>query len=153
MRTCPRPLVRHAPWAALLACTLALHACSRTTPEDEVRAVLAAAESAAEERDVGGVMDLVSERYSDPAGNDKAEIRRLIQGFFIVNQSVHLLMRVEELEFPSDRLATAKLSVGVLGRQSTEDWAFAADVYEFDVRLIKESDEWRLQSATWRRPR
>ncbi len=142
------------PWkrAAMLACLL-IGACSSSTPEKEVRAVFAAAESAAEARDVSGVMDLVSDRYSDPAGNDKAAIRALMQGFFIVNQSVHLLMRVEELEFPSEDLATARLSVGMLGRQSAEDWAFAADVYEFDVRLIQEEDEWRLQSATWRRPR
>lgn len=151
MRTSARPFMRHAPWAASFAILLA--ACSRTTPEQEVRAVIAAAESAAEERDLSGVMDLVSDRYSDAAGNDKAAIRALMQGFFIVNQSVHLLMRVEELEFPSEDLATARLTVGMLGRQSAEDWAFAADVYEFDVRLIRESDEWRLQSATWRRPR
>lgn len=137
---------------AALVCVL-IGACSSSTPEEEVRKVFAAAESAAEERDLGGVMDLVSDRYSDPRGNDKAAIRAMMQGFFIVNQSVHLLMRVEELEFPSDSLATARLTVGMLGRQSSEDWAFAADVYEFDVRLVREGGDWRLQSATWRRPR
>jgi hypothetical protein len=136
---------------AVLACLL-IGACSSSTPEEEVRSVIAAAENAAEERDLSAVMDLVSDRYSDPAGNDKAAIRALMQGFFIVNQSVHLLMRIEELEFPSKDLATARLTVGMLGRQSAEEWAFAADVYEFDVRLIREDDTWRLQSATWRRP-
>ena len=153
MRRRTRPFAIHEMWAAILAVVLALASCARSTPEEEVRAVFAAAETAAEDRDVSGVMDLVSDRYSDPAGNDKAAIKALMQGFFIVNQSVHLLMRVEELEFPSADLATAHLSVGMLGRQAAEDWAFAADVYEFDVRLVREEDEWRLQSATWRRPR
>ena len=117
-----------------------------------MRQVVGAAESAAEERDLSAVMDLVADGYSDTQGQDKEAIRSLMRGFFVLNQSVHLLMRIEDLEFPSDEVAEARVTVGMLGRQSQEDWSFAADVYEFDVRLVHKDDEWRLQSAQWRRP-
>jgi hypothetical protein len=43
----------------------------------------------------------------------------------------------------------------MLGRQddTAGDWSLAADVYEFDLRFVREGDEWRLQSAGWRRAR
>jgi hypothetical protein len=136
---------------ALLAGVLS--ACgSKSTPEQEVRKVIADAETAAEARDLSGVMDLVSERYTDMRGQDKAQIRDLMRAYFVVNQSVHLLMRIDEITFPADELADARISVGMLGVQSQEDWRYAVDVYEFDVRLLSEDGEWRLQSAEWRRP-
>jgi hypothetical protein len=136
---------------ALLAGVLS--ACgSKSTPEQEVRKVIADAETAAEARDLSGVMDLVSERYTDTRGQDKAQIRDLMRAYFVVNQSVHLLMRIDEITFPADELADARISVGMLGVQSQEDWRYAVDVYEFDVRLLSEDGEWRLQSAEWRRP-
>lgn len=130
-----------------------LSACgSKSTPEEQVREVIAAAETGAEARDLSAVMDLVAESYTDTRGQDKAAIRDLMRAYFVVNQSVHLLMRIEEIEFPADELASARISVGMLGRQSEEDWQFAVDVYEFDVRLLNEDGDWRLQSAEWRRP-
>lgn len=117
-----------------------------------MRQVVRAAETAAEERDLSEVMDLVAAGYNDSRGQDKDAIRDLMRGFFVLNQSVHLLMRIEDIEFPSDEIAEARVTVGMLGRQSQEDWSFAAEVYEFEVRLMREDDEWRLQSAEWRRP-
>lgn len=130
-----------------------LGACgSESSPEKQVREVIAAAETGAEARDLSAVMDLVAQSYADSRGQDKAAIRDLMRAYFVVNQSVHLMMRIEEIDFPADELATAHISVGMLGRQSQESWDFAADIYEFDVRLIREDDDWRLVSAEWRRP-
>jgi hypothetical protein len=75
-----------------------------------------------------------------------------MRGYFFINQSIHLLTRIEEVQFPGDELATAHVSVGMLGQQAQEDWAFAADVYEFDIQLRRIDGEWKLQSAEWRRP-
>lgn len=121
------------------------------SPEDRVREVIARAEAAAESRDVSDVMGLVAESYADRRGQDKAAIRELMHGYFLINQSIHLLINVEDIEFPSGQLATARVTVGMLGRQAAEDWSFAADVYEFDIRLRDVEGEWLLQSADWRR--
>lgn len=140
-------------WLRILCLTSALLlGCGDSgSPEERVRDVLARAETAAESRDVSDVMALVADSYVDSRGQDKAAIRELLHGYFLINQSVHLLMRVEGIEFPSQRVATARVTAGMLGRQATEDWSFAADVYEFDIRLRDVDGEWLLQSADWRR--
>ena len=131
-----------------------LAACSRErSPEDQIRDVVTAAEKGAEARDLSEVMGLVSDRYSDLQGQDKAAVRELMRGYFLINQSIHLLTRAEDIRFETDDIATARVSVGMLGRQddSAGDWSLAADVYEFDLRFLREDEAWRLQSATWRR--
>jgi hypothetical protein len=131
-----------------------LVACGREpSPEERIVALIAQAEEGAEARDVSEVMALVSERYSDVRGQDKAAIRDLMRGYFVLNQSIHLLTRIEEVKFPAANFATARVVVGMLGRQAvaTDDWSLAADVYEFDIRLLDEDGEWRLQSADWHR--
>jgi hypothetical protein len=112
-----------------------------------VRATVSAAEKAAEARDLSEVMDLVADSYADERGQDKQSIRGLMHGFFLLNQSVHLLVRVDNIEFPSEDVADARVTVGMLGNQSQEDLALAAEVHEFDVRLRLVDDEWKLQSA------
>lgn len=131
---------------------LVLAACGREpSPEDRIREVITAAETAAEARDLSDVMELVSDRYADLRGQDKAAIRDVMRGYFLINQSIHLLVTVDDIEFPGNDLASAHVTVGMLGRQDAgaDDWGLAADVYEFDVRLLNEDDEWRLVSAEW----
>jgi len=136
----------------LAAIVLVLTACGREpSPEDRIREVIGAAETAAEARDLSDVMELVSDRYADLRGQDKAAIRDVMRGYFLINQSIHLLVTVDDIEFPGNDLANTHVTVGMLGRQDAgaDDWALAADVYEFDVRLLNEDDEWRLVSAEW----
>lgn len=138
----------------ILIAACALSACGRApSPEERIREVIAAAEKGAEARDLSRVMALVSESYADLHGQDKAAIRDLMRAYFLINQSIHLLMRVEDVELPSEHVANAHVTVGMLGRQdaAADDWGLVADVYEFDVRLHNEDGEWRLQSAEWRR--
>ena len=136
----------------IAASLMLLAACSREpSAEDRIREVIAAAETAAEARDLSDVMALVSDRYSDLRGQDKAAIRDLMRGYFLINQSIHLLLRIEDLEFPANNMASARVTVGMLGRQDAggNDWSLAADAYEFEIRLLNEDDEWRLISAEW----
>ncbi|HEY4646804.1 MAG TPA: hypothetical protein VIH25_11050 [Steroidobacteraceae bacterium] len=136
----------------IAASLMLLAACGREpSAEERIREVIAAAETAAEARDLSDVMALVSDRYSDLRGQDKAAIRDLMRGYFLINQSIHLLLRIEDLEFPANNMASARVTVGMLGRQDAggNDWSLAADVYEFEIRLLNEDDEWRLISAEW----
>jgi hypothetical protein len=134
--------------AALALMLLASCARDRADPEQQVRAVLAAAESAAEARDVSEAMDLVADGYADARGLDKSQLRNFVRGYFAIHPSISILMRVESLEFPADDLARARVTVGMLGRQGAEEnWSLAADVETFDVELIREGEDWRLLRA------
>ena len=142
------------PGAVGLFLCLMLAACGKEpSPEDQIRAVVTAAEKGAEARDLSDVMALVSDRYTDLQGQDKAAVREMMGGYFLLNQSIHLLTNVEDIKFPANDMASARVTVAMLGRQddTTGDWSLAADVYEFDLRFLREDEEWRLQSATWRR--
>src|SRR5262245_15763033 len=71
------------------------------SPEQQVRAVIDSMETAAEARDVGDLMEHISASYRDAQGQDRAAASSYARGYFIANQSVHLLTRIESLEFPS----------------------------------------------------
>lgn len=139
--------------AALAVTTFGVAACSnKSTPEAQVREVITRAEAAAEARDLSKLMALVADSYADKQGQGKEDIRNLMRGFFLINQSIHLLIKVEDVKLESVEVATARVTAGMLGQQSEEQWSLAADVYEFDLRLRNVDGDWLLQSAEWRRP-
>lgn len=125
---------------------------ARETPEGQVRAVVAAGERAAEARDLGGLMDLVSPGFEDAQGGDRAELERLLRSYLVVHQSVHLLTKVGQVEFPYRDYARVSLTLGTLGRETAGATAFdvAADVYDVVLELRLEDDAWRVVRAEWR---
>jgi hypothetical protein len=136
-------------WVAL---TLLLAACAdEASPEQQVRAVIESMEVAAEARDVGDLMEHISTNYRDAQGQDRTEASRSARGYFIANQSVHLLTRIESLEFPAPDEARVKLQVGMAGRGGEPGAAsLNADLYDFDLALIREGGEWKVSHADWR---
>lgn len=144
-------MIRPAP--CLLLC-LALAACAKeSSPEDEVRAVVVAAEEAAEARDASALFELIAPDYQDARGNAAEEIRRHVRGYLVTHQSIHLLTRVDEIEILASDLARLRATVGMLGREAGAEssWDLAGDVYEFDVTLARERGEWLVTRADWRR--
>jgi hypothetical protein len=135
-------------WVALLLLT----ACSDDgSPEQQVRAVIESMEVAAEARDVGDLMEHISASYRDAQGQDRTEASRYARGYFIANQSVLLLTRVESLEFPAPDEARVKLQVGMAGRAGAPGQAgLSADLYDFDLALVREDGEWKVSYADWR---
>jgi hypothetical protein len=130
-----------------------LLACCSTpeSPEQQVRKVIEQLELAAEARDTGGVVDHISPEYLDAHGQSREELARSVRGYFIANQSIHLLSRVEQLDFIADDEARAIVQVGMAAREaeSSGDWSLAADVYEFDVTLRRGGDGWKIIHAEW----
>lgn len=116
-----------------------------------MRAVVAAAEHAAEARDASALAALIADDYGDARGNDADAIRRYARGYLMAHQSVRLLTRVDEVEFMGDELARVRVSVGALGREADSGaaWNLAADIHEFDIRLARDGGEWRVIRAEW----
>ena len=133
-----------------LAALLVLSACSDPeSPDTQVRRVIDALEQAAEARDVGGLMQHVSESYRDADGRDAKELSRYVRGYFIANQSIHLLTRVNSLEFPTDDEARAHVTVAMVGREAAEAnaWNLAFETRDFDVTFRREGDDWKVTYA------
>lgn len=139
-------------WVALVL----LAGCSNDgSPEQQVRAVIESMELAAESRDVGDLMEHICVSFRGAQGQDRTEASRYLRGYFIANQSVHLLTRIESLEFPSPDEARVKVQVGMAGRGGTSQsdggaGSLTADLHDFDVALVREDGEWKVSYADWR---
>lgn len=129
----------------LILALTGLAACSDSgSPEQQVRAVIDQMERAAEDRDIGELASHLSEEYRDANGMDAQEAARYARGYFIANQSIHLLTRIEELTFPTDGEARAQVAVGLLGRNAVDQWDLAAEAHTFKIALRREDDEWKV---------
>ena len=136
-----------ASFALVLACSEA------ETPEQRVRAVLAALEESAQQRDAGAMKEHISDVYSDENGNDKRTVTQLVAFHLLQNQSVHLLTRVQSLEIPAPTEAQASVLVAMAGAPIDGPdalLALRADLYRFDLSFREEDGDWRIRSAEWR---
>lgn len=141
--------------AISIAVSLLTAACSEdVSPEEEVRAVIVAAEEAAEARSVRDLMALAAPGFAGPDGTSVDELERYLRGYFIANQSVRLLTRVTHLEMLAADVAEAEVTVAAVGKdaEATAAWDLAFDVYDFDLDLRRIDGEWRVIHADWRRP-
>jgi len=136
---------------AFLAVLVLLAGCSDdTSPEQQVRAVIDSMEVAAEARDVGDLMEHVSAAYRGADGLERTEAANYLRGYFVANQSIHLLTRIESVEFPTPDEARVQLQVGMAGRGGQGAADLSADLYDFDVALVREGGEWKVSYADWR---
>jgi hypothetical protein len=135
--------------AALLV--LCLAACGPgETPESQVRAVVARGEKAAEARDLSGLMDLVSPKYQDGQGAAREDLKQYLRGYLVTHQSIHLLVKVDSVEFPYKDMAKVAVTLGTLGREAaTSTFDLAGDVYDVDLELQLDDGDWRVTRARW----
>ena len=132
----------------LTACLLAACGASDEGPEAAVRAWVAQGQQAAEDKDRGALIDMVSPAYADSRGNSRDDIDNMLRFYFLRQQDVALLIRIDELALFADSAAEMTLHVGMAG---TNDNAlgFSADAYRIEMELVREGDDWLLTSARW----
>jgi hypothetical protein len=132
---------------------LSVAGCTASDPEGEIRALLAAAEEAAEARDVGFFGDLLGTSYRDARGQARDEALRAIRGYFIANQRVEILSRVEEVRLEGADAARAIVHAGMAGQRAGGGLVpnVDADLYRFELELVNDDGDWRIIGATWSR--
>lgn len=137
---------------ALVAAALPVGGCGRQeSPETRVRAVIAAGETAAEARDLTGLLEHVSPAFRDGRGGGREELKQYLRGYLVMHPSVHLLTIVESVEFPYRDYARVQLKVGTLGRETAgaASLDLAADVHDVALELQLEDDAWKVVRAEW----
>jgi hypothetical protein len=118
-----------------------LAACgARSSNEQQVRALIASAEAAAEQRDTSDVLQLVADSYQDANGFDKTQLRNFLRAWFLAHPRVELLVNIEKLQFPADGLAQAEISLTNLTLDSP-------DHARLKVELRRQGSEWRVTRA------
>jgi hypothetical protein len=124
------------------------------SPEAQIRALIAKAEKAAEEKDIGTLKALISDSYAAREPRDKRELVALIGFFFLHNQSIHLLTQVSEIAFPEPKHADCVVFVGMAARaiQGVGDLSsLHADILRVEFSAVDEgSADWKVTRAVWR---
>ena len=138
--------------APVLAAAL-VAGCGAGDPEAEIRALLAAAEEAAEERDTGFFADLLGAGYRDARGNDREEAVRMIRGYFIANQRIEIVSRVDDVVLEGGDAARAVVHAGMVGQRAGEGLIAGAraDLYRFELELVNDGGDWRIIGAEFGR--
>jgi hypothetical protein len=123
------------------------------SPEQQVRTAITQIELAAEARDTSDVAEWLDPAYRDAHGNDNQEVQRLLRGYFLTNQSIHLLTRIQELSFPHPDEARVVLQVAMVGQEAdaANAWNLAGDLHRFELSMISQDGEWRVNWARWQR--
>ena len=129
---------------------LLLSACggSAADPEEALRAWVARGEAAIEEKDRGGLLDLISEDYADSRGNDHEKVGDILRAYFFRQQSIALLIDIDDVTLYGDSAAQLTMTVGMAGTNGGA-LGFSADAYRFELELQKPDDEWLLIGARW----
>jgi len=117
-------------------------------PEAQVRAWIAAGVDAAEARQRGDLVDMISPAYADARGHRRDDIENMLRYYFFRAQTVSLLPRVEDVRIVADGIAEVDLTVGMAGATDSA-LGYSADAYRFELELAHDGDDWRLISARW----
>ena len=119
-----------------------------SAPEEELRAWVDRGIEAAENKERRKLMGMVAMAYADARGNERDEIDGLLRIYFLRQNNITLLPKIEEITIYDDTAGKIVMTVGMAG---TNDGVlgFSADAYRFALELEKDADEWQLISARW----
>lgn len=137
----------------MLAAAMLLVACGQDSPEQQVRMFVKAGEEAVEGRDAGDLKELISEQYNDQQQRTRRDITLLAARYFFMNKKIHILTRIDGLLFPSPDKAQLSVYAAMTGQNVSDLDSLLnmqADLYRFDIELIREEEEWKLSKAGWR---
>ncbi len=139
-----------------LILALLLPGCSgeRESPEAQVRSLIKTAATAAEQKSIGTLRDMISAQYKDDEGKDKRAIEALLRVHFLRSESLHLYAHIQTVTLPQSDRARAIVLVAMAGVPiaAAEDLpALRADLHRFEVDFAREDKRWRVQRAAWRR--
>ncbi len=133
------------------ALVLLLSACAVQDPESAVTQLVESAEAAAQSRDTSYFRDLVAESYVDNRGNDRERVISLIRGYFLVNQDIDVVTRLQSVELHGRDAANVVMLAGILGRRPGEGIlpGFDGRLYRLDLELVESGGDWQVIGASW----
>src|SRR5512134_3423551 len=147
---------------ALVLCAVGVASCAPTsTPEQQVRDVIAAGEAAAEDRDHRALMALVSQHFTDSQGGDVASVSQHLRAYLMAHPGLRLATRIDSVKFPYDDMAQVRLTLGTLaggitgrvardkGDAEAERLDLAANLHSIELELQREGDDWKVTRAEW----
>lgn len=137
----------------LMLITSAISSCHQVTDQERVKKLITEVQKGVEEKDVRKVLDRISKSYLDPQGNNYEGIKGMLIAYFYQYPKISLYIINLEVA-PEDAGMRARFDAVLTGRSSGSTNVIlpeSIDIYSFDVHCIKESSEWKIKSATWKK--
>ncbi|HSM30623.1 MAG TPA: hypothetical protein VK854_07955 [Woeseiaceae bacterium] len=116
--------------------------------EQQLRAWVDRGHEAAENKDRGALMEMISPSYSDARGNSRNDIENLFRFYFLRAKKVGLLVSIDDIDIFDDTAAQVMLTVA-MGATTDSVVGFNADAWDFELELENAGDDWLLVSARW----
>ena len=136
---------------ACIGLLLVVSACSRSDPEQAVRAQVDALQQAIDARDAGAVEDLLAEDFIGNEGMDRRGAKQLAAGVFLRHREIGARLGPVTVELRGEREAIARFSVlatggsgGLLPEQG--------QVYQVQTGWRLQDGDWKLLNASWTPP-
>ena len=133
---------------ACMGLLLVVSACSRSDPEQAVRAQVDALQQAIDARDAGAVEDLLAEDFIGNEGMDRRGAKQLAAGVFLRHREIGARLGPVTVELRGEREAIARFSVlatggsgGLLPEQG--------QVYQVQTGWRLQDGDWKLLNASW----
>ncbi len=140
--------------AAALLIFLFLPACHQDTDQDRVKKVVKEIQKAAGEKDVKTILGHLSKTYRDPQGYDYDGIKDLFLYYFFRHQKISVFIPSLDITVTGSSAKAVFQAVLSGGNQVESPGDLipeAFGMYDFEVFFGKESGEWRVTSAAWKR--
>ncbi len=121
--------------------------------EDQVRQFIGNGIQAAESRNTGDISDMLAGTYRDQKGYDKKNLLNLLRAYFFRHKNIHLFTKIRDIRFITDTEAEVIMHVAMAGQVIADVSALAslrANIYRFELDLVKPDDDWLLRSAKWK---
>ncbi len=138
--------------ACLICATLfVLTGCHHGSDEEQVRAAVAQAASAARGNDSGGVLNVVTDDFVGNDGDlDRHGLRQLLALRTLRHDSTGVLVGPVSIDRQGDRLI-AKFTLTLTGGKPDSLLPDQVAVYSMTTAWRREDSHWRCYSATWSR--
>src|SRR3990172_6068058 len=140
--------------AAVLLIFMVLPACHKETEQDRVKKVIQEIQKAAGEKEIKTILGHLSKMYRDPRGYDHDGIKGLLLYYFFRHQRVSVYIPnidVTVTDTSAKAFFQTVLSGGNKVASPGDLLPEALGMYDFEVSFVKESGEWKVMSAAWKK--
>jgi hypothetical protein len=127
--------------------------CHKETDQDKVKKVITDIQTAGEEKNVKKIMNNLSKTYSDPQGFNYEGIHGLLLGYFFRYPKISVYINNLTISVENTSARAVFQTVLTSGEKTgavTDVIPQSLGIWDFDVSLKKESNEWKATSAKWK---
>jgi ketosteroid isomerase-like protein len=139
---------------AILVAVLVLASCARESEEARILELMSRIEKLVENKDLSGLLMVLTDDYSDFEGRNKMATEDLVDDYFRSRFGiiVHLLhAKVEDITPGGETFLETDVVLSSGGAEVLRKIVrFAGDFYRFKLKLRKTPEGWRINRSEWK---